>query len=499
MLATFSACEADDKIVFVTGTTTEPESELNKENGHEWVDLGLSVKWATCNVGASSPEDYGDYFAWGEITPKTTYSSSNYSYSDNPTILPLSDDAARANWGGSWRMPTYAEMTELCEQCTWTWTSQNGVNGYRVMSKSNGNSIFFPAAGYRYGSSLSGACSCGYFWSSSLGTGYPNGAWSVYFNSSSVSRYDYSRYYGQSVRPVLGEYVAETNIPVVVTSAITQITETSAVAGGTVTSDGGASVIERGVVYSTNPNPVITNLSNTIRPCGSGTGEFTYNITDLQPNTTYYLRAYAKNDVGTAYGEEVSFTTLSLNGYACVDLGLSVKWATLNIGASSPEDNGSYFAWGEVEPKSEYNWSTYKWCNGSSSTITKYNTNSSYDKITLELTDDAAAVNWGGSWRMPTDAEMTELLNKCTWTWTTRNGVNGCKVISKTNGNSIFLPAAGFYSEKSLFNVDAGYYWSSSLSVFNFYADYLYFDSSGDEDMGNFYRYEGRPVRPVCP
>ena len=154
MLATFSACEADDKIVFVTGTTTEPESELNKENGHVWVDLGLSVKWATCNVGANSPEDYGDYFAWGEITPKTIYTTSNYSYSDNPTILPLSNDAAHANWGGSWRMPTDAEMTELRSNCTWTWTSQNGVNGRKITSKSNGNSIFLPAAGSRGGSSL---------------------------------------------------------------------------------------------------------------------------------------------------------------------------------------------------------------------------------------------------------------------------------------------------------------------------------------------------------
>lgn len=205
MLATFSACEADDKIVFVTGTTTEPEPEpepdpeLDKENGHSYVDLGLSVKWATMNVGASSPEDYGDYFAWGEITPKTTYSSSNYSYSDNPTILPLSNDAAHANWGGSWRMPTDAELTELREQCTWTWTTQNGVNGYKVTSKSN-NSIFLPAAGYRFGSLLSYAGSGGYYWSSSHNTVYK--AWNVVFSSGNVRREDDDRNGGRSVRPV---------------------------------------------------------------------------------------------------------------------------------------------------------------------------------------------------------------------------------------------------------------------------------------------------------
>ncbi|MBR5854417.1 MAG: hypothetical protein IKY87_01895, partial [Paludibacteraceae bacterium] len=111
-------------------------------------------------------------------------------------------DAARANWGGSWRMPTDAEFAELREQCTWTWTTQNGVKGYKVTSKSNGNSIFLPAAGDRNDSSLSSAGSYGNYWSSSLYTGYPSHAWDVNFGSSGVLRYDYSRCYGFSVRPV---------------------------------------------------------------------------------------------------------------------------------------------------------------------------------------------------------------------------------------------------------------------------------------------------------
>jgi hypothetical protein len=144
--------------------------------------------------------------------------------------------------------------------------------------------------------------------------------------------------------------------------------------------------------------------------------------------------------------DEVRYTELTPE-HEYVDLGLSVKWATCNVGATKPEEYGDYFAWGETTPKDAYDWSTYKWCNGGPSTQTKYCTNSSYgtvdNKTTLDLSDDAACANWGGSWRMPTRAEQDELRNNCTWTWTTQNGVNGYKVTG-TNGNSIFLPAAGY-------------------------------------------------------
>ena len=186
-----------------------------------------------------------------------------------------------------------------------------------------------------------------------------------------------------------------------------------------------------------------------------------------------------------------------------VDLGLSVKWATCNIGASSPEEYGDYFAWGETQPKDYYDWSTYKWCNGSSTTLTKYNNRSSYgtvdNKKTLELADDAARANWGGAWRMPTDAEMTELREQCTWTWTTLNGVNGYRVTG-TNGNSIFLPAAGYRLGSSLGSAGSyGYYWSSSLRTdYPICAYFVYFGSSNVGRGYNNRRNIGNPVRPVC-
>ena len=195
------------------------------------------------------------------------------------------------------------------------------------------------------------------------------------------------------------------------------------------------------------------------------------------------------------------------NGHEYVDLGLSVKWATCNVGASKPEEYGDCFAWGETEPKSTYNWSTYKYCNGSSSSLTKYCTNSSYgtvdNKTTLDLSDDAARVNWGGSWRMPTMAEQDELLNNCTWTWTTQNGVYGYKVTSKKSGytsKSIFLPAAGYRDDSWLSSAGSyGDYWSSSLNSNNPYgAWYVLFDS-GFVNRSFDNRYFGFSVRPVCP
>ncbi len=173
-------------------------------NGHEYVDLGLSVKWATCNVGATNPEDYGNYYAWGETTTKSTYTSSNsttYGVSMSDISGNAEYDAARANWGGTWRMPTKAEFSELITNCTWAWTTQNEVNGYKVTGP-NGNSIFLPAAGYRDGSSLGYAGSDGFYWSSTPGS-YANNAYGLSFDSSDCGWYDDgSRSYGLCVRPV---------------------------------------------------------------------------------------------------------------------------------------------------------------------------------------------------------------------------------------------------------------------------------------------------------
>ena len=195
----FAACEKND---------VEPTA--GDANGHDYIDLGLSVKWATCNIGATTPEDYGDYFAWGETNTKSTYSLDTYTYTDNKPVLDLADDAANANWGGSWRMPTDAEWQELRDNCTWTWTTLNGINGVEVKG-SNGNAIFLPAAGFRSSNDVFYTGHYGCYWSSSLDTTAPSNAKFVEFQSedNDIFRNYYSRCCGQPIRAVMEQEIRE--------------------------------------------------------------------------------------------------------------------------------------------------------------------------------------------------------------------------------------------------------------------------------------------------
>ena len=649
---------------------------------HDYVDLGLpsGLLWATCNVGAIFPEDYGYYFAWGETQPKgdftymwSTYQHCNGSYNtltkycnnsdygyngfiDNLTILQPEDDAATANWGVEWRMPTEAEWGELFNNTTCTWTTQNGINGV-LFTASNGNSLFLPAAGGRFGGGLDPGGSQGEYWTSTLNTwSTPNKAYGFSFDSyGNYSTWEgENRSCGISIRavrftqPITPEYsititsspigggivtgggtyqqgqnctvsaiaatgytftnwtengsVVSTNanytftvnsnrtlvanflaqapntytisvssnptnggsvtgggtyqqgqsctvsatansgytflrwtengaqvstianytftvtsnrtlvaqfqsnatIPTVTTAQVTNITPTTAVGVGNVTSSGGATVTERGICWSTGHNPT-TNSSHT--SSGTGTGSFTVSMTGLTANTTYYVRAYANNNVGTAYGNEVSFTTLNNSGsHEYVDLGLpsGTLWATCNVGANTPEDYGNHFAWGETQPKGDYSWSTYQYCNGSSNTLTKYCTNSNYgfngftDNLTTLLpADDAATANWGNDWRTPTKEEWNELRDNTTHTWTIQNGVNG-RLFVASNGNSLFLPASGYWTNINGNSGNYGYYWSSSLYTSNpSEAWTCYFSSNGCSVYYDFYRDRGQSVRAV--
>ena len=479
-------------------------------DGHEYVDLGLpsGTLWATCNVGASSPEEYGDYFAWGETTTKSAYSWNTYKYCkgsddtmtkyctvDNKTELEPSDDAATVNWGSGWQMPSLGQLEELLNSSytTTTWTTMNCVYGIEITSKSNGNSIFLPAAGFLYVRSLNGAGSDGRYWSRSLNTS--TSPYYLCFNFSYIYTDGGSyRYYGRSVRPIRVKEVQAitvSNIELSQTELSLWIGEATLLSA-TVLPD---NATNKNLKWASSNTDIATvDETGKITAVAVGTCTITCSATDGS-GVKAECKVTVKND---------NFGTF--DGHEYVDLGLpsGTLWATCNVGASSPEEYGDYFAWGEIKPKNDYSVSTYKYGNGSYYTMTKYCTNRDCgtvdNKEELEPSDDAATANWGSGWQMPSEGQCDELYNSgyTTTTWTTLNGKYGWKITSKSNGNSIFLPAAGCRDDTSLNSAGSGgIYWSRSLNTSDsYYAYYLYFNSSNI--YANYLtRYYGLSVRPV--
>ena len=219
----------------------------------------------------------------------------------------------------------------------------------------------------------------------------------------------------------------------------------------------------------------------------------------------FFLIALAVMFFGTVGDAKMNVTednTKTPDGVVAVDMGLSVKWANMNVGAKKSTGFGSYFAWGETKSKDYYSWNTYAWSKGDSQFLTKYSTTDR--RAQLASSDDAAHTNWGGKWRMPTVDEYEELINpdNCKWEWVTKEGINGYKVTSKKTGNSIFLPITGFrYYADTQFRGIMGVYWTSTLYTANPNKAWcLEFNFSNVEvHYGNLSsnRFSGRCIRAV--
>ena len=424
------------------------------------VDLGLSVKWGSSNLGATSPELYGDLYAWGETSTKDSFTVENYRFGgkygdgdnwwlltgtskynnvDHKIFLDSVDDAAHVQLGEDWRIHTPDEWLELIENCKWEWTFLNGVAGVKATSNRNGNCVFFPAdcreASYEWLFPTQGNqyVETGAYHSSHVVSDYYFGATDSFFFSLYDSLYFCSstgqRELGYAVRPVYGHIAIE------------------------------EFYLDKSFLHISSGESVQLNLTR-----------LPYNASNWEAEWTSSNESVAKVSpegivTGLSSGSTI-ITATSVRGErtaSCyvvvdhaeapemVDMGLSVKWASFNVGASSPEEVGHYFAWGETEPKDYYG-GTYKWgARGSDDWLTKYCSDSAYgfngfsdNKTTLDPEDDAAYVYYGGKWRMPTRKEIEELCANVDIVSANLNGVDGFWVTSHINGNRIFFPLTGF-------------------------------------------------------
>ena len=549
-----------ETIVYTTGTI----------NGHEYVDLGLSVKWATCNIGAFAPSDGGDYFAWGETKPKDKYSKDNYSSIKVKEEIAGSSkyDAACVNWGSEWRLPTIEECQELIDSCSWEWTSMDKQPGYKVIGP-NGKSIFLPATGFRDDEIHTGNGILGRIWCS-----IPHEdeirAFCLNFSKNHYKINRELRIFGQNIRPVCNYTTVDSSasvsdIPVCnentkeiiqeptqeTTQVISLLYVTSSPVGAIVYIDNkqigttpveaceitrgrhsiriekdGYQLVAKQVQFSKNIeelnfnlSPAVSLLYVTTTPSGATIYVDDKQIGTTPINTYEILQGWHKFEIKkTGYVTIIEYNNINsstfnlrktleptptdiINGHKYVDLGLSVKWATCNIGASSPSDYGNYYAWGETTTKATY--------------LT--NNSSTYEKKISEIKGDnrydAARANWGNNWRLPTMQEFQELNSRCSWTWTTLEGRQGYK-ITGPNGNSIFLPAAGFILGSTLNEANAdGTPWSSSPNETNSYGYYWTSTPNGEDtqyacrlyfsnDSHGLYwgsRSSGLCIRPVYP
>ena len=467
------------------------------------VDLGLPSGnlWASCNLGAYTPGEPGAYFAWGETEPKGVFtidnykfrSSTKYQYQKLPDVLKPEDDAAHVKLGGKWRIPTTVDVLELARECKVqeVTTPAPGV----LVTGPNGNTIFMPFAGY-YNYSIIDRYYL-YNWTSCYGTDKNKNRGRIW--AEKLNFYNLNLYLGATIRPVWADpYPSITSLELdrhEITAGVgekVQLNVNTTPSGMKANqfvwesvSPDVATVDENGLVTILRPAPVTITVSTP----GFGLSD---SVT-ISPEYDY------------SQPEEI-------------DLGLpsGLKWASRNLGAPSPRDNGAYFAWGETKPKWDFNPDNYKWGDCSDeSKITKYN--NSDGKLWLDKEDDAASVILGGEWRTPTTAEIQELVDGCDWKYYYTDASEDevyFEGVSKKNKNRIIFPASGGIvgnTTDGLMNFS--YTWSSDVGTSNYVLEVSYYSggytildaqflaiavwAGFDIYPWSYARWIGLPVRPV--
>lgn len=461
------------------------------------VDLGLPVQFLSHNYGASAPEDAGNYYAFGETTDKGKYDNNNtykfYSTYPGDDIRLTDNDVAHLRLGEAFSIPNYTEMRMLTDSCTWKWMSVNGTNGYKVTGK-NGNSIFMPAAGYRSGTNTNSYLSVGYYRTSMLVGDGEKRNWYLNFSKSSKSiptGGTVEPTWGMSIRPVISSSMTTfdgTRLQVSTDSVQWHLGQSTATLFASVNGLKKAKVksAKTGFVVSTSNNPTITNGAKLpVKTTADGKYSTVYTLSESPDTTVYYYRAYVENGDSVSYGFTHQF------GNAIVDLALPSgnRWAAVNIGANSPDESGTYFAFGETEAKNSYSENNYNWYKEQ----TFYNPDGLRDIQGTRY--DAASRTWGSVWMTPNGDDYTELLDNCDVKDTIVNGMSGHLFQSKKNGRSIFISLSGLYSNSSHSNY--GNYEDMTVSIIRNYNNdnsWMFYNKSIDYGRT---RADGLPIRAV--
>ena len=527
-----ATASVDGNMVSITGvsvdntTVTIIDKETNKtapievvvvkkqqqEVPAEAVDLELpsGTLWAAFNVGATKPEEYGLYFAWGETQgysakerqyfgwnnykwcngsgkSLTKYNSkAEYGVVDNKTTLDLEDDAAHANWGGQWHMPTNEQINELKSNCYSEWTTQKGVEGMLYTSKKNGKTVFFPGAGIRWEFEYDWEGSGWLIWSSTVSEAEPSKAKDLsssgsYFYYGGYYLYPQTRYFGRSVRAVMDGGQQPTAYPDLKVAPQKLTLEV----GEKVTFDITAGSGKYDAISKNDDVATASVNGKEVTIVGVSVETTTVVIKDTETNQEAPIQI------------EVIKPSVPTTPAEAIDLGLpsGTKWASYNLGAAKIEDYGCYFAWGETEEKDRYKWSTYTLCDdgnerkchniGSDIAGTQY---------------DVARQMWGGSWQMPDYDHWLELKDNTSYSMTTITGVSCCK-LTGPNGKSIYLPASGQFDDyRVVYDGSVGNYWSSSkYGESTAYMAFFTNESGGFLTWGNSNRCIGYTIRPVIP
>ena len=512
MICMITSCEKGNKI--------EAVSVPSYADTEDYVDLGLDgLLFATKNLGAKSPEDSGDYFAWGEVKPKSYYDWETYKWAEPTTeenyvydnvsfskyryyshnnpdyaFLQPEDDAATVILGEGWHTPTFEEMFKLLK-CEHRRAIKNGVFGFEYIGP-NGNSIFLPACGDIIEDKLINVDLCGKYWCSDCPSG--TAATILDINShGAVWGGREARCFGFPIRPVK--------------------TEKAPAVSGLI-----YNVLDRYIEQA-------KQMLVTIKPEDYSAADY-QKLDDAyrlavevrekaveRKDVVYDVKKGEKQKAINDAAQQLHLAIIDLkplpkpSDIKAVDLGLSVRWASANIGARNEDEYGYYISWGELTPKpiGYYRWNDYKLCkevnesDNDYSHLTKYVTNSQWgevdNKTRLDLEDDAAHAYLGGSWRMPTSEETTELIEKCTFEEIFRHGEPVMKVIGP-NGNYILFPYAGYatWQSRVVFTV---FCWTSDLNPDNPIHAYGFeltgYRTPNPKQWAD--RIDGLTVRAVCP